>query len=381
VSEHTPDTDVDLERRRRDAAAEARPHHRLYLGMAPGVGKTVAALHDLSHRRSTGSHVLVGYVETYGRAGTIAALGDLAVVPRRRIVHNGLTLEEMDLDAILLRHPDVVLVDEIAHSNAPECKHAKRWEDAQALLENGISIVSTLNIQHLESLADIVAAITGVEVHERIPDSVVDEADEVELVDLSPRALRERIERGDVYPRETAGEALQRYFREGNLIALREMALRKVSAEVERDLETYMGDHGVQGVWPAGERVMVGMADHPSAQHLLRRGWRMATRYNTDLLAVFVETPEWTSASGERQRALEDNLRFAEDLGATVVRVQAASVADGLLLVARERNVAHIVVGRGPRGRLHEMLGASVAHNLLRLTSDVDIHVVALREH
>jgi len=386
VSEHersSPETPLDeneLESRRRDAAAEAAPHHRIYLGMAPGVGKTVAALHEVRRLREAGVDAVVGYVETYNRAGTVEALGDLETVPRRTIPYKGLVLEEMDLDEILLRHPDLVMIDELAHANVPGSKHVKRWQDVEAILDDGISVISTLNIQHLESLADIVAAITGVEVHERVPDEVVDQADDIELVDLSPRALRQRIERGEVYPRERASDALRRYFREGNLAALRELALRKVSTEVERELESYMRGHAVHTVWPAGERVMVGITDQHAAQHLLRRGWRMANRNDTDLLAVFVETPEWVSAPAERRHALEENLRFAEDLGAKVERVQADAVAEGLLQVAHDENVAHIVVGHSHRGRLHELLGTPVAHNLLRLTSDVDIHVVAVRE-
>ena len=314
-------TDEELNARRREAAAEARPHHSVYLGMAPGVGKTFAALHELRRRKAAGEDAVIGFVETYRRPRTIEAMADLEVVPRRTVSYKGLSLEEMDLDEVLLRHPDVTLVDEIAHTNAPGSRHAKRWQDAEELLQAGISIISTLNIQHLESLADIVAAITGVEIHERIPDHVVDQADEIELVDLSPRALRQRIRRGEVYPQERAEQALRQYFREGNLTALRELALRKVSTQVEEDLEAFMREHGVHAVWPAGERIMVGVDEQPSAQKLVRRGWRLANRYNAELLAVFVEPPDWATASDQERRAVEDNLRFAEDLGARVLRV------------------------------------------------------------
>jgi two-component system sensor histidine kinase KdpD len=375
-----PLSDEELNSRRRAAAAEARPHHRIYLGMAPGVGKTYAALYELRRRKAAGADAVIAYVETYNRAGTVEAMRDLEVVPRRKIPYKGHVLEEMDVDEVLLRHPDVALVDEIAHTNAPGSRHDKRWQDAQDLLDVGITVISTLNIQHLESLADIVAAITGAEVHERIPDAVVDEADEIELVDLSPSALRQRIEQGDVYPKERAERALRQYFREGNLTALRELALRKVSTEVERDLEAFMREHGVHAVWPAGERIMVGVDEQQAAQKMVRRGWRMANRYNAELLAVFVETPDWASASAEQRRGLEDNLRFAEDLGARVLRVEDSDVAHALLRVAREQNVCDLVVGHPSHGRLHEFLGASVAHRLLRLAGDVDIHVVAVRE-
>jgi two-component system sensor histidine kinase KdpD len=371
-------SDEELAARRREAAAQARARHQIYLGMAAGVGKTYAALHELRRRRDAGADAVIGYVETYNRPGTVAALADLEIVPRCTVDHKGLRVEEMDLDLIMLRHPDVVLVDEIAHTNAPGVKHAKRWQDVQELLGAGISVISTLNIQHVESVADIVAAIAGVEVHERIPDHVVDQADEIELIDLSPRALRQRIEHGDVYPRQAAEEALRRYFREGNLTALRELALRKVSTEVERDLETFMREHAVAEVWPAAERVMVGITDQHLAQHLVRSGWHLANRLSADLLVAFVETPSWSSASEEHHRALNDNVRFAEDLGATVVRVEASSVAQGLVQVAREHNVAHLVVGHPRRGRLPELLGRSVAHSLLHLVDDINVHVIAL---
>ena len=371
-------SDEELDARRHDAAAQARPRHQIYLGMAAGVGKTYAALHELRRRRDAGADAVIGYVETHNRPGTVAALADLEVIPRCKLAHKGLWIEEMDLGMVVLRHPDVVLVDEIAHTNAPGLKHAKRWQDVQEFLAAGISVISTLNIQHVESVADIVTAITGVEVHERIPDHVVDEADEIELIDLSPRALRRRIEHGDVYPRQAAEEALRRYFREGNLTALRELALRKVSTEVERDLETFMHVHAVTEVWPAAERVMVGITDQHVAQHLVRSGWHLANRFNADLLAAFVETPDWASASRERHRVLDDNVRFAEDLGATVVRVEAPGVAQGLLRVAREHNVAHLVVGHARRGRLHELLRTSVALSLLRLMDDINIHIIAL---
>jgi two-component system, OmpR family, sensor histidine kinase KdpD len=373
-------SDDELNARRRAAGVEARAWHCIYLGMAPGVGKTYAALHDLRRRKAAGVDAVIAFVETYKRPGTIEAIGELHLVPRKMLAYKGRLLEEMDLDAVLLRHPDVALVDEIAHTNGPGSRHEKRWQDARELLDAGISVISTLNIQHLESLADIVAAITGVEVQERIPDHIVDEADEIELVDLSPRALRMRIERGEVYPKERAEQALRQYFREGNLTALRELALRKVSTGVERDLETFMHGHGVHAVWPAGERVMVGVDERPAAQHMLRRGWRMANRDNAELLAVFVETPDWTSANAERRHALDENLRIAEDLGASVLRVQDADVARGLVRVAREQNVANLVVGHSRHGGLRDLLGMSVAQKLLRLAEDIDIHVVATRE-
>ena len=225
----------------------------------------------------------------------------------------------------------MALVDELAHTNAPGSKHDKRWQDVEELLEAGITVISTVNIQHLESLADIVENITGVKVNERVPDRVIEEADEVELIDMSPHALRQRMRHGNIYPPERAERALEQFFREGNLIALRDMALRKMAQVCEQDLEQYMEGQGIDASWAAGERVMVCVDEEPGAQNLVRRGWRMANRYRTDLLAAFVETPRWASASPEQKRALEENMRFAEDLGAEPIRVQGSDVAKALM--------------------------------------------------
>ena len=230
-------------------------------------------------------------------------------------------------------------------------------------------------------LADIVENTTGVQVRERVPDRVIDEADEVELIDMSPHALRQRMKHGNIYPPERAERALQSFFREGDLMALRDMALRKMAHVCEQDLEEYMHQHQIDAAWSAGERVMVCVDDQPQAQNLVRRGWRMANRYHTELLAVFVETPRWASASPEEKRALEENLRFAEDLGAEPIRVQGSDVARALMQVAHDKNVGSIIIGHSRHGRLHELLRGSVVQNLLRLAGDVDVHVVADREH
>ncbi len=376
-----PTAEEMLERLRREGGAGARGRHRIYLGMAPGVGKTYAALLDLHQLASEGVDVAIGYVETYGRPRTAALVQGLEVVPRRRCPYKGVTVEEMDLDAVLARRPTIVLVDELAHTNVPGCtKHEKRWQDVVELQEHGITVFSTLNVQHIESLADIVEAITGVQVRERVPDWVVDQADEVILVDLTPGELRERLRRGEVYPRERAQLALQRFFREGNLTALRELALRRVAAHVEENLESYMRQHRVETVWPAGERVMVAVDAHRRSQHLLRRGWRRAQSSQSSLLAVFVETPAWERASPQQRRQLEDNLRFAEDLGAEVLRIRGSKVAETLVQVAREKNVASIVIGRPHASALHRLLFGSIVDTLIRLAQDIDVLIVAHHE-
>ncbi len=375
--EGRPTPEEMLERVRREAGAGARGRLRILLGMAPGVGKTYAMLMEGRRRKERGTDVVVGFVETYGRPQTIQAIGDLEVVPRKRVEYKGVTLEEMDTEAVVRRHPAVALVDELAHTNAPGSKHKKRWEDVQELLDHGITVISTMNIQHLESLADVVERITGAPVRERIPDSVVDQADEMELVDMSPIALRQRIKHGNVYPRERAEQALHQFFREGNLNALRELALRKVSTAVEQELTDYMREHDIQAVWPAGEKVMVGVSAEPNAQHLIRRGWLMANRLQSELLAVFVETPDWARSSPEEKRRLEENLRFAEDLGARVVRTTGSDVAQELARLAHEENAANLFIGHPRGGRFRDMFGGSTVSKLLRLAPDIDIHVVA----
>jgi len=375
-----PSADEVLDRVRRQAGAGARGRHRVYLGIAPGVGKTYTALEELHRRKQRGTDVVIGFIETHGRAKTADLAADLEVVPRKKLEYKGVTVEEMDAEAIIKRHPALALVDELAHTNAPGSTHEKRWQDVDDLLDAGITVISTVNIQHVESLADLVENITGVQVRERVPDRVLDAADEVELIDMSPHALRQRMKHGNIYPPERAERALTEFFREGNLIALREMALCKVAQVCEQDLEHYMHREGIDAAWSAGERVMVCVDDQPQAQNLIRRGWRMANRYKTELLAVFVETPRWASASPETKRATEENLRFAEDLGAELVRVRGSDVAKVLMQIAHEKNVGAIVIGHSRHGRVHELLRGSIVQNLLRVAGDVDVHVVADRD-
>jgi len=369
-----------LDRVRQEAGGGARGRHRIYLGIAPGVGKTYTALEELHRRKERGTEVVIGYIETHGRPKTAELAAGLEVVPRKQLVYKGVTVEEMDTDAVICRHPALALVDELAHTNAPGSKHQKRWQDIEDLLEAGITVISTVNIQHVESLADLVENITDVQVRERVPDHVLDTADEVELIDMSPHALRQRMKHGNIYAPERATRALTEFFREGNLIALREMALRKVAQVCEQDLEHYMQQEGIDAAWSAGERVMVCVDDQAQVQNRVRRGWRMANRYKTELLAVFVETPRWASSAPETRRGVEENLRFAEDLGAQPVRVRGSDVAGALMQVAHEKNVGAIVIGHSRHGRLHELVRGSVVQNLLRLAGDVDVHVVADRE-
>src|SRR5579884_2301710 len=249
-----PSAEEMLDRVRRQAGAGARGRHRIYLGIAPGVGKTFTALEELHRRRERGTDAVIGFLETHGRPKTAELAAGLEVVPRTHIPYKGVIVAEMDTPAVIRRQPAVALVDELAHTNAPGSQHEKRWQDVEDLLTAGITVISTVNIQHLESLADIVQSITGVQVRERVPDHVIDAADEVELIDMSPHALRQRMRHGNIYPPERAERALQSFFREGNLMALREMALRKVTQVCEHNLEAYMTQHAIDAAWSAGER-------------------------------------------------------------------------------------------------------------------------------
>ena len=241
-----------LDRVRREAGAGARGRHRVYLGIAPGVGKTFTALEELHRRAERGTDVVIGFLETHGRKHTADLAASLEQLPRKQIPYKGVVVEEMDTDAVIARNPAVALVDELAHTNATGSEHKKRWQDVEDLLAAGITVISTVNIQHLESLADIVASITGVQVNERVPDRVIDGADEVELIDMAPHALRQRMRHGNIYPPERAERALESFFREGNLMALRDMALRKMAQVCEQELEEYMHDHQIDAAWASG---------------------------------------------------------------------------------------------------------------------------------
>jgi two-component system, OmpR family, sensor histidine kinase KdpD len=373
-----PTAEQVLDRVRREAGAGARGRHRIYVGMAPGVGKTYAALEELRRRRERGTDCVVGYVETYGRPLTIAAIGDLEVIPRWQIPYQGVTLEEMDLDAIIARHPAVVLVDEIAHTNAPGSRHERRWQDADELREHGITVVSTLNIQHLESLADIVERITGVAVRERVPDAVLDQADEIQLVDMTPHALRQRIRHGNVYPPERAEQALDSFFREGNLTALRELVLRRLSSTVEEDLEAYMRDHDVEASWPASQAVAVVLGSSPGTAGLVRRAWRSAQALHAPLIAVWVEPPSWGRAGPEERAALEEHVRLAEDLGAEVVRRRASVPVETVAQLVRDRNIETVFVNAQRRSWLDRLLGRSTLGELLvAMAPGCDVHVAS----
>jgi two-component system sensor histidine kinase KdpD len=350
---------------------------RVFLGAAPGVGKTYAMLHDGHRLKSEGRDVVVGLVETHGRADTQAQIGDLEIVARLRIPYRGVVVEEMDTDAVLRRKPEIVLVDELAHTNAPGSPRTKRWEDVEVLRDAGIDILSTLNIQHLESLNDVVESITGVRVRETVPDQILDGATEVQLVDLPIEGLIERLERGKVYPPGRARRALESFFREGNLTALRELALRRTAAGVDERLESYMRDHAIEAVWPAAERILVLVTDHAAIGQVIRRAWRLADGLRAELIAVAVVPPGGIEAlPEERRRAIQRALELAEDLGASPRIVKGEQVASLLASVVHEENVSTVVLGHVPASGWRRLVGKPLSDELLALVDNVAIQLV-----
>lgn len=363
-----------------DSHRPKRARLRIYLGMAAGVGKTFAMLNEGRRRESRGTDVVIGYVETHGRTLTAAQIGDLEVIPRKRIIYRGVTLDEMDVDAVLARHPQVALVDELAHTNVPGSRHEKRYQDVEELLAAGITVIATLNIQHLEGLNDLVEAITGVRQRETLPDRVLDEADEVELVDVSPEALRARMRHGNIYPPERAQHALGSFFTPENLTALRELALRRIAEKTSEQLEALMEGRGAADAEPwratATERVMVAFESGPRAQQLIRDAWRLARGLRAPLLAVTVIRPGTIGAMSD---AVRKDTELAEDLGADVLTVEGRAVAATLARIARERHITQIVVGQPARNWWKERLGSSVLNRLLQARTGADIHIVTPR--
>ncbi|HLQ22100.1 MAG TPA: sensor histidine kinase KdpD, partial [Gemmatimonadales bacterium] len=311
-----PDPDALLQQVRAEEARAQRGHLKIFFGASPGVGKTFAMLEAARLKRAAGHDVVIGVVETHGREDTRRLVEGIETLPRRRLDYRGTVLEEFDLDAALARRPGLLLVDELAHTNAPGARHAKRWQDVEELLAAGIDVWSTLNVQHLESLNDVVAQITGVAIRETVPDSMLERADEVELVDLSPDVLQQRLREGKVYVPDQAAHALERFFRLGNLIALRELALRRTAERVDAQMRGYMQAEGIRETWPAGDRLLVCVGANPATARIVRAARRMAAGLRADWVAVYVETPAHARLSRADQDAIAQNLSLAEQLGA-----------------------------------------------------------------
>ncbi len=358
---------------------KGRGRLKIFLGAAPGVGKTYEMLVSARARRADGEDVAIGVVETHGRPETEALIAGLEVVPRKRIEYKTRTLEEMDLDAILARRPQLALVDELAHTNAPGGRHPKRYLDVEELLAAGIDVYATLNIQHVESLNDVIAQITRIRVRETVPNSVLDNADDIEVIDLTPDELMQRLREGKVYVPDQAQRALDHYFSPGNLTALRELALRRTAQRVDEQLLTHMRAHAIQGPWPAGERMLVCVPEDARSAGLVRFTKRIADRLHAPWTALYIETLRSQDLSVAARDRIADTLRLAERLGGAAVTLpgQGGRIADDILVFARSNNVSQIVIGKSTRSWWFERWHGSVVHELLSRSGNIGVHVVA----
>ncbi len=356
------------------APTKQRSSFKVFLGYAPGVGKTYDMLSEGIRRHSRGEDVVIGVVETHGRVGTAELAGRLETVPRKAIDYKGTVFEEMDVEAILARKPRVALVDELAHTNVDGSKHRKRYEDVIELLDANIDVISTMNVQHIESVTPLVGRITGVVVRETVPDWVMQRVDEIVLTDLTPEALQNRMKRGDIYPQERAERALKNFFRPGNLIALREIALQQVSHVVDLTLESYLQREHLEQRAPITERIAVCISSNPAAQYLMARASRMAHRIAAELYVIYVDVG--ADDSPENRRTLQENFRFAENLGGQVVRVTGKKVAEEVAKVVREKHVTQVVFGRSAVKGWKKYLYLTTIHKFLRDTPSVDVHIV-----
>ena len=361
----------------RQAKQEARGKLKVFLGAAPGVGKTYEMLEDGAARARAGMDVVVGIVETHGRAETEALTRGHEIVPRREIPYEGRTLTEMDLDAILARRPRLVLVDELAHTNAPGSRHPKRYDDVEELLAAGIDVYSTVNIQHLESLNDVVASFTKVRVRETVPDRVLEDA-EIEVVDIPPDELIERLKEGKVYVPHEATRALGHFFSKSNLSALRELALRRAAQTVDAQMLDYVRSHALAGTWAGGERIVVAVSELPGADGLVRAAKRLSDALRAPWTAVHIETPRARTFGDDDRRRLAANLQLAAQLGAQLASVPAATVIEGLKAFADEARATQIVIGKSARSRLFELRHGSVVDRLVRETPGIAVHVLPM---
>lgn len=375
--EQRPSPDALLETARRAESASGKL--KIFVGAAPGVGKTYEMLQSAHAKRKAGIDVVVGFVETHGRAETEALVRGLEMVPRKRIDYRGQIVEEMDLDAVIARRPQIALVDELAHTNAVGSRHPKRYLDVEELLSHGIDVYTAVNIQHIESLNDVVAQITHVRVRETVPDSVFDRADAIELIDLTPDDLIQRLKEGKVYVPRQAERALEHYFSPGNLTALRELALRRTAERVDEQLLTHMQANAIAGPWAAGDRILVCVSEDPRAAGLVRYTKRLADRLHAPFTALSIETRRSLQLSDEERDRLADTLRLAESLGGEALTIPAVGrrIADDVVNFAQANNVTQIVIGKSTRSRWFEITRGSVVHDLVRRAGNITVHVIA----
>lgn len=374
--EQRPSPEALLEAARREEGASGKL--KIFVGAAPGVGKTYEMLQSAHARCKSGTDVVVGFVETHGRVETEALVRGLEVVPRKRLDYRGQIVEEMDLDAVIARRPKIALVDELAHTNAAGSRHPKRYLDVEELLSHGIDVYTSVNIQHIESLNDVVAQITHVRVRETVPDSIFDRADAIELIDLTPDDLIQRLREGKVYVPKQAERALEHYFSPGNLTALRELALRRTAERVDEQLLTHMQANAIAGPWAAGERILVCVSEDPRAAGLVRYTKRLADRLHAPFTAISIETRRSLQLSDQERDRLADTLRLAESLGGEALTIPAVGrrIADDVINFAQGNNVTQIVIGKSTRSRWFEMTRGSVVHDLVRRAGNISVHVI-----
>src|SRR6201997_4538303 len=376
-SEYRPSPEALLEAARREERRVGKL--RIFVGAAPGVGKTYEMLQQAHARLKDGYDVVVGIVETHGRKETEALLAGLEVVPRRELDYKGQMLTELDLDAVIARRPQIVLVDELAHTNVDGSRHPKRYLDVEELQKHGIDVYTTVNIQHIESLNDVVAQITHVRVRETVPDTVFDRAEAAELVDVTPAGLTQRHKEGKVRVPKQAERALQHFFSPANLTALRELALRRTAERVEEQVLSEMQAHAIQGPWAAGERIVVCVSEDPRSAGLVRYGKRLADRLHGPWTALYVEGRRSLQLNEEERDRIADTLRLADSLGGEAVTIPSAErkIADDVIGYAESHNVPHIIIGKSSRSRWFEIMHGSVVHELVRRSGNISVHVIA----
>src|SRR5271168_3177260 len=379
-SEHRPSPNALLEAARREERRFGKL--RIFVGAAPGVGKTYEMLQQAQARKKDGYDVVIGIVETHGRKDTEALLSGLETIPRRHVQYKAQTLDEMDLDAVIVRHPQIVLVDELAHTNAEGSRHPKRYLDVEELMSHGIDVYTTVNIQHIESLNDVVAQITHVRVRETVPDAVFDRADAVELVDLTPDDLIQRLKEGKVYVPKQAERALEHYFSPGNLTALRELALRRTAERVDEQLLSHMQANAIAGPWAAGERILVCISEDPRAAGLVRYTRRLADRLHAPWTALSIETRRSLQLNDVERDRLADTLRLAEALGGEALTIPGVGrrIADDIIGFAQANNITQVIIGKSARTWWFELARGSVVHDLVRRAGNISVNVIAGEE-
>src|SRR5712671_1098002 len=378
--EKRPSPEALLEAARREGSGLGKL--KIFVGAAPGVGKTYAMLETARAKLKDGVDVVAAVVETHGRRETQALLDGIEVIPRRQIAYKGRVLDEMDIDAVIARHPQIALVDELAHTNAPSSRHPKRYLDVEELLNHGINVYTTVNIQHIESLNDVVAQITHIRVRETVPDSIFDRADAIELIDLTPDDLIQRLKDGKVYVPAQAERALDHYFSPGNLTALRELALRRTAERVDDQLLSHMQAHAIPGPWAAGERILVCLSEEPRAAGLVRYTKRLADRLHAPWTAISIETRRSLQLTDEQRDRLADTLRLAEALGGEALTIPGVGrrIADDVVHFAQANNDTQIVIGKSTRSWWFELMRGSVVHDLVRRAGNISVNVIAGEE-